>query len=64
MTIFDICVRSAWILSNMDGDAIKSKFKTFIDKTKRNVGNSNASDTIGSQDIMGSDSIALAAAER
>ena len=48
----------------MDGDAIKSKFKTFIDKTKRNVGSANASETIGSQDIMGSDSIALAAAER
>ena len=47
----------------MDGEAFKSKFKTFIDKTKRNAGASSM-DTGGSHDIMSSDCIALAAAER
>ena len=48
----------------MDGEAFKSKFKTFIDKTKRNAG-ANSMDTHGgSHDIMSSDCIALAAAER
>ena len=47
----------------MDGEALKTKFKTLIDKTKRNVG-TIGSDSGGSHDIMSSDSIALAAAER
>ena len=48
----------------MDGEAFKSKFKTFIDKTKRNVGSNGMSSASGSQDIISSESIALAAAER
>ena len=48
----------------MDGDVFKNKLKTFIDKTKRNVGGAGNSDIGGSHAIMSSDSIALAAAER
>ena len=48
----------------MDGEAFKSKFKTFIDKTKRNAGGNSMDTHGGSHDIMSSDCIALAAAER
>ena len=47
----------------MDGENLKSKFKTFIDKTKNSTRTSNL-DNGGSQEIMSSDNIALAAAER
>ena len=47
----------------MDGDNLKSKFKTFIDKTKHNTRSNNLNHG-GSQEIMSSDNIALAAAER
>ena len=47
----------------MDGENLKSRFKTFIDKTKNNT-RSNNLDNGGSQEIMSSDNIALAAAER
>ena len=51
------------ILKKMDGENLKSKFKTFIDKTKNSTRTSNL-DNGGSQEIMSSDNIALAAAER
>ena len=44
----------------MDGDALKSRFRTLIDKTKR----TSSLDSGGSHDIISSDNIALAAAER
>ena len=47
----------------MDGENLKSKFKTFIDKTKHNTRSNNLNHG-GSQEIMSSDNIALAAAER
>ena len=47
----------------MDGDKIKTKFRTLIDKTKRNGGTSSL-DSGAIHEIMSSDNIALAAAER